>query len=362
MSSRFCIIFLNTAHDYGYFKLFLNVLEPFQTKNVSIKNVIMKTSLIFILLLLCSTSFASKELDIPGSYAQLDSIKQRKTLKVNESMFYFNFPNLPKGVDFGIIYDYNGGPGKTVFLGKKRFFEVKLKPGTYYFQLLLNKEYFEITTNQISVKSREKAFLSCYFQRVYDNDIQVVEKPVLYFYPNVLTSISVKLEPKGELAFTYPAYKNKWSFTADSAGNLTLDNKTYNYLFWESNQVITPESFDLTSGFVIDRDSTIEFLEASLEQFGLNDKEMADFITYWGPQLMKNERNYIHFVFNEDCSFFADLTIEPEPAQLNRIYILSQAIPKDVSLEIKKQEIPTCNRSGFTVIEWGGSTINSIAF
>ncbi|MEN9997734.1 MAG: hypothetical protein RI922_724 [Bacteroidota bacterium] len=322
----------------------------------------MKTSLILILLLLCTASFASKELDMPGSYAQLDSIKHRKTLKTNESMFYFNFQNLPKGVDFGIIYDYNGGPGKTVYLGKNRFFEVKIKPGTYYFQLLLNNEYFEITTNQISVKSREKAFLSCYFQRVFDKNIQVVEKPVLYFYPNALTDISVKLEPKGNLAFSYPSYENAWSFKADPTGNLTFGNKTYNYLFWESKQLIRTESFDRFSGFVIDRDSTIQFLESSLRKFGLNDKEMADFITYWGPQLMKNDRNYIHFVFNDDCTLFAELTIEPKPAQINRIYILSHAIPNDISLDIQKQEIPTMNRTGFTVIEWGGSTINSIAF
>jgi hypothetical protein len=322
----------------------------------------MKISLIISLLLLSYSSFASqeKELDLRGSYAQLDSIKYRKTLKSGESMFYFSFPNLPKGVEFGILYDYNGGPGKTVYLGKKRFFEVKLKPGTYYFQLLLNNEYFEITTSPITVRSQEKAFLSCFFQRTFDKDIQVIEKPVLYFYPNILTEIYVKLETKGELAFTYPTYENEWRFQADSTGNLSFGDKFYNYLFWESNQVITNESFNLSQGFAVDRASTLQFLEEKLHEFGLNDKEMADFITYWGPQLIKNERNYIHFVMNDDCSAFADLTIDPKPAHVYRFYMLSKEIPTNLKIDLSPQEILPIDRTGFIVLEWGGSIIDQI--
>lgn len=322
----------------------------------------MKNLLLFSLLFFSIAVTAKEKEDLPGSYANLDSIRFRKSLKANESMFYFNFPNLPKGMEFGILYDYNGGPGKTVYLGKKRFFEVKLKPGTYYFQLLLNNEYFEITTSPITVRSQEKAFLSCFFQRTFDKDIQVIEKPVLYFYPNILTEISVKLETKGELAFTYPTYENEWRFQADPTGNLSFGDKFYNYLFWESNQVITNESFNLSKGFAIDKELTIEFLEEKLNTFGLNSKEIADFITYWGPQLMKNERNYIHFVMNDDCSAFADLMIEPKPAHVYRFYILSKEIPSNLKIDLAPQEIIPIDRTGFTVIEWGGSVIDQIEF
>lgn len=306
---------------------------------------------------MCLTSFATKELDMPGSYAQLDSIKFRKSLKTNESMFYFNFPNLPIGEDFGIVYDYNGGPGKTVYLGKKRFFEVKVKPGIYYFQLLLNNEYFEITTSMFTITSRQKAFVSCYFQESFDVNNQVIEKPVLYFYPELLTDVSVKLQPKGELAFTYPAYENGWEFKADPTGNLTFGDKYYNYLFWESIQDVSEQSLDFSKGYAVDRASTIQFLEEKLSNFGLTDKEMADFITYWGPQLMKNERNYVHFVLNDDCNKFADLTITPTPDHVYRIYILTEQLSKDSPLEFDAQEIKPIDRTGFTVIEWGGSII-----
>lgn len=320
----------------------------------------MKNFILFSLLFFSFALFAEEKEDLPGSYSNLDSIKFRKSLKANESMFYFSFPNLPTGENFGIVYDYNGGPGKTIYLGKKRFFEVKVKPGIYYFQLLLNNEYYEITTNMFTITSRQKAFVSCYFQEAFDPNQNVIEKPVLYFYPTILTDLNVKLEPKGELAFSYPAYDTGWDFKADPNGNLTFGDKTYNYLFWEAKQDISAESIDYSQGFAIDRASTIEFLEEKLNEFGLNDKEMADFITYWGPQLMKNQRNYVHFVINEECNKFADLTISPKPDHIYRIYILTQAISVDSPLEFEAQEIKPIDRTGFTVIEWGGSILKQL--
>ena len=320
----------------------------------------MKNFILFSLLFFSFALSAKEKEDLPGSYANLDSIKFRKSLKANESMFYFSFPNLPTGENFGIVYDYNGGPGKTIYLGKKRFFEVKVKPGIYYFQLLVNNDYYEITTSMFTITSKHKAFVSCYFQRSYDIHNNVIEKPVLYFYPTILTDLNVKLEPKGELAFSYPAYYTGWDFKADPNGNLTFGDKTYNYLFWEAKQDISAESIDYSQGFAIDRASTIQFLEEKLNEFGLNDKEMADFITYWGPQLMKNERNYVHFVINEECNKFADLTISPKPDHIYRIYILTQAISVDSPLEFEAQEIKPIDRTGFTVIEWGGSIVKQL--
>jgi hypothetical protein len=320
----------------------------------------MKNFILFCLIFNSFSLLAAEKEDLSGSYAILDSIKFRASLKENQSMFYFSFPNVPKNLDLGIVYDYNGGQGKSIYLGKKRFFEVKVKPGVYYFQLLLNNQYFEITTNMITIKSKQKAFVSCYFQQAFDRNQQVVEKPVLYFYPTILTDLNVKLETKGDLSFSYPLYDNGWNFKADPTGNLAFDDKTYNYLFWEAKQDLSAQSIDYSKGFAIDRASTIQFLEEKLNAFGLNDKEMADFITYWGPQLMKNERNYIHFVLNEECSKFADLTITPQPDHFYRIYILTQPLTVNSPLEFEAQEILPIDRTGFTVIEWGGSFLQQI--
>lgn len=320
----------------------------------------MKNFILFCLIFASFSILALEKEDLPGSYANVDSIKFRSSLKSNQSMFYFSFPNVPKHLDLGIVYDYNGGQGKSVYLGKKRFFEVKVKPGIYYFQLLLNNEYYEITTSIITIKSKQKAFVSCFFIRALDRNQQEIEKPVLYFYPTILTDLNVKLETKGELSFSYPLYNNGWNFKADPTGNLVFDDKTYNYLFWEAKQNISAEFIDYSKGFAIERDKTVTFLEETLKKFGLNDKEMADFITYWGPQLMKNERNYVHFVMNEDCSKFADLSISPKPDHIYRIYILTQPLSIDSPFELEAQEIVPIDRTGFTVIEWGGSNLDQI--
>jgi hypothetical protein len=67
---------------------------------------------------------------------------------------------------------------------------------------------------------------------------------------------------------------------------------------------------------------------------------------------------YICFKFNDDCKAFADLQITPEPDLLARFYMLWS--PIDVSTEestVKAQKIPTINRNGFVVLEWGGMEI-----
>jgi len=88
---------------------------------------------------------------------------------------------------------------------------------------------------------------------------------------------------------------------------------------------------------------------------GLNSREQADFITYWGPRLLQNEFNYIRFEFNDACNQFAELNITPKPNQVYRIYITWR---KSTGNETKiAQKIIPLKRSGFTVLEWGGIEI-----
>ena len=96
-----------------------------------------------------------------------------------------------------------------------------------------------------------------------------------------------------------------------------------------------------------------------MTKFGFNSKEKADFITFWGPQLKGNDFNYVHLVLNEDANLFAELEITPTPNHIYRFYILTSKVenPNDYQ-NLVPQIIEKMNRSGFTVLEWGGSTIN----
>lgn len=306
------------------------------------------------------------ELKNPLSY-HIDSTVFRSGLKTGECLFYFSFANLPpqsqnnqqiNNPEYTITYSYDS-QNRTAILGKNNEFEVKLKPGTYIFQLYYSSSYAEITTSKMKIESRYKTFITCYLNEADYPPVQC-EKPVIYLYPTQAMLIDVSLRPKGELLFTYPEYKNGWQVHAKPNGELTMNDKTYNYLFWESNQNRNQIPFDRTNGFIVEKENVIAFLENKLSDFGLNNKEQGDFITYWGPKLIQHPRNFVHFIYNEDCNQFAELSISPKPDHVYRIYMVFAPISDAGNQNYTEQIIPKIKREGFTVIEWGGSQLNSI--
>ncbi|MBP0972695.1 MAG: hypothetical protein J5851_02175 [Oscillospiraceae bacterium] len=51
----------------------------------------------------------------------------------------------------------------------------------------------------------------------------------------------------------------------------------------------------------------------------------------------------------------AKLTITPAPDSLCRIFMVY--VPLENAVEIEPQELPTFERKGFAVVEWGGSEL-----
>ena len=129
----------------------------------------------------------------------------------------------------------------------------------------------------------------------------VALKPVIYLYPTTKQKINVRVIPTKKLLFTYPIYpKNGWNVIAQPSGKIDYKNKTYNYLFWEGTYPPIVEQEEKT-GFIINSDTLVQFLENTLTKIGLTTEEQTDFITYWGPKLTTNKLNFIHFYFNDDC-------------------------------------------------------------
>jgi hypothetical protein len=180
----------------------------------------------------------------------------------------------------------------------------------------------------------------------------MTEKPVIYFYPEKSTDVSVKLDIHGENAFMYPAYNNGWNFTAQPNGDLIFGDDTYNYLFWEATTRTALSPQQMSTGFFVEGKNAITFLEEKLNQAGFTSKERADFITYWGPRLAQNKLNFVHFEFNEACDQFATLDVLPKPNQVYRIYMLWGAVQSE--FPVTDQEIESIDRTGFSVLEWGG--------
>lgn len=182
-------------------------------------------------------------------------------------------------------------------------------------------------------------------------DIEVY-KPVIYLYPENKTEVSVKLDLDGELTHTYPSYDGGWTVTAEPDGTLTdTDGRQYYCLFWEG---VTAEPYSITSGFVISGEDTERFLEDTLATLGLTDKEANEFIIYWLPRMENNAYNLISF----DTSAYEDiakLDITPSPDSILRVFMTWQAL--DEPVEIAPQTLPSFERGGFTVVEWGGTEI-----
>lgn len=177
-------------------------------------------------------------------------------------------------------------------------------------------------------------------------------KPVVYLYPEKKTDVSVNVSFNGDFTFTYPEFSNGWNVTAKTDGTLVSGTTEYPYLFWEGKVINYSTNFD--EGFIVSRKETVAFLEEKLKILGLNEKERADFITYWAPQLIKNDFNIIKFD-SEEYASKVTLDIAPQPDCMIRVFMTYQAANGNES--IKKQELKTVERKGFVAVEWGGSLI-----
>ncbi len=177
-------------------------------------------------------------------------------------------------------------------------------------------------------------------------------KPVIYLYPEEETTVSVNLDYSGTLTTTYPKYDDGWTVTAEPDGTLfDADGKEYSYLFWEGEADI---DYDFSEGFVVKGEDTAEFLRNTLSEMGLTPREYNEFIVYWLPKMEGNRYNLISFqsgIYTEN----ARLTVSPEPDSLLRVFMAWKEIGEPI--EIEEQEITPFERTGFTVVEWGGTEV-----
>lgn len=178
-------------------------------------------------------------------------------------------------------------------------------------------------------------------------------KPVIYLYPAEETEVTVALDYDGELTCTYPAYDNGWTVTARPGGTLTdASGQTYNYLYWEG---VSDTEYDFSQGFCVPGAETAAFLEDALARLGLDRREANEFIVYWLPRMESSAYNLISFQSGAYTDH-AVLTVTPEPDSVVRVFMAWKALKRPV--EIPEQSLPAFDRSGFTVVEWGGAEVS----
>lgn len=187
-------------------------------------------------------------------------------------------------------------------------------------------------------------------------EIEAIElKPMIYLYPEEEMEVTVDLDYNGELTHTYPKSEGSWTVQAESDGTLTDENgRNYYGLFWEG---VPNDPIQSKCGNVVSKDSLVPFLEASIDQLGLNFKEANEFMVFWLPILEQNPYNLIYFA-GDDYTDHAELNITPQPD--NVIRVMMGYVPLKSPVECTTQILPEKpERSGFTVVEWGGTRIRT---
>ncbi len=301
----------------------------------------------------------TRTISLPPSFQVIVSEKNF-AISTKEARFELHFKNLTNFESYkkDIKVSCNG-VNLTASADTSDTFIITVVPGKYQFQFYYNENYYEITTDSIEIKPGFITVADVRFRSSIEPVIMF--KPVIYVYPQKPTDVSIKLSLKGELDFTYPLHKEEgWQFLANPDGSLEVDGQKHNYLFWEGKTDLNLGKIALENGFVVEKTNVVSFFEEKLSKMGLNPNEKEDFITYWGPILSRNDRSYVHFMFNETYDEYAHLEINPKPDQLFRVFMLWSPIGKETELKIAPQSIPSFKRNGFSIVEWGGTQINEL--
>ena len=182
-------------------------------------------------------------------------------------------------------------------------------------------------------------------------------KPVIYLYPTHETDVQVRVEfaPGYDFTCTYPAYNGGWSVTARPDGSLVnhADGREYSYLYWEG---AGPAEYDMGSGFVVPGGGTAAFLQEKLAYLGLTPEEYNEFIVYWLPQMQANPYNLISF---QGAAYAekAELVVTPKPDSMLRVFMAYRPLQQPV--DVPEQVLAPFERTGFTVVEWGGTRLGA---
>jgi len=166
------------------------------------------------------------------------------------------------------------------------------------------------------------------------------------------------------VTFTYPQYKESWTVKIGANGSIQdlTSQKNYPYLFWEgeTKNLRYQAENKIVNGQLVKTDTLVNYLETSLTKLGLNEKEQTDFITFWAPSILAKDFVFIQFLIDEEYDeLVAGLSVNPTPDSRRRIFMQFTLLENNfVPFEYSTQEFSSFKRSGFTLIEWGGSEID----
>lgn len=286
----------------------------------------------------------------------LETTNRRKYLRIQDSIEYKTISKPLNKFKIYLLKKQDSHKGKRIYCAKKsNTFDIKIKPKylkKYHFLEIVNKKGSLNKVIKLDTIDRLKDSI------ILDLKPILSAKPVIYLYPEQTMDVSVKVYPTGKLLNTYPKYENGWNVTAHPTSKILnkSDERMYDYLFWDALSNNPRHSGEYTSGFYVKNGDYIDFLHTHLEHIGLNPSEINDFVSYWLPELNKNEMSFIHFRINEEANRYAKLEVYPRPDTELRVYMEFYGLSEKGNLP--EQTFQKVDRKGFTVVEWGGSDVS----
>lgn len=253
------------------------------------------------------------------------------------------------------------GSGTWVRSGEEGEFTIVLQ-STDQIVYFYKDGWSEVAIEDYEFKDQHRIKIDVWLWQTPKEKPNVLRKPVIYLYSDTPIDVDIKVQPKGEFTFTYPTYDHGWRVSVNQ-NVIQHKNKTYPYLFWEGESYA--QKFHVEGnkipGFLFETKDIVQKLESSLTQLGLNQTEKTDFITYWAP-LLSTEKPYtfVQFRVNDDYNEIAEINIQPKPDHLLRVFMYCTSLETpDIGYTVVPQTFEKFERNGFTVVEWGGSIIET---
>ncbi len=187
---------------------------------------------------------------------------------------------------------------------------------------------------------------------VYGSDIftgPVALKPNIYIYPTekmqLLVTLSFPLG--GNILTSIPDYNKGWNMTVEPSGE--IDNE-YTYLFYESFQ---PAVWQTETGWQVKQAELTQFFTSNMASYSFSEQEIIDFIDFWIPLFIDKEYYTIYPQTNVEIDQAISINFSTSPDKIMRLFYLVKGFDNKPIIELENPVIPTFERTGFYVTEWG---------